>query len=266
MATANDGDVVEQRSGLRVWPLRKPALLRLLGWGLAMFAVWSAAGLLVVHVLDHGSIGEADRAVPEWFERHRSDTVNSLSFWGSMLSDTYVKVLLILFVGGYMAWRFRRWHEAVALASVVLLEATVFLFASLVADRDRPPVEQLDPVPPSGSFPSGHVAAAAAFYGALLMVVCWHTRSRWVRWFFGSLAVVVPIVVAICRIARGMHHPIDTVAGALLGVASVFVVRAALRAGVRDIDRDAADDRSIPPEVRRLEAFDQPLTIGDDAR
>jgi undecaprenyl-diphosphatase len=251
-----------QRSGLRVWPLRRSALLVLLGWGVALFAIWSAFGLLLVHVLDHGSIGEADRWVPKWFERQRSSTVNSLSYWGSMLADTYVKIALIVLVGGAMAVVYRRWHDAVALASSVLLEATVFLFSSLVVGRDRPPVEQLDPIPPSGSFPSGHVAAATAFYGALFMIVCWHTRSTAIRRCFGTLAVLAPIIVATSRIARGMHHPIDTVAGCLLGVASVFVVRAALRAGVRDIDRQAADDSSIPDQARTLEMLDAPVTEG----
>jgi hypothetical protein len=48
-----------------------------------------------------------------------------------------------------------------------------------------------------------------------------------------------------------MHHALDVSAGLALGLASVFVVRAALRAGVDDIDRRA--DASVPDYVRHLD-------------
>jgi hypothetical protein len=51
---------------------------------------------------------------------------------------------------------------------------------------------------------------------------------------------------------RGMHHPIDVAAGALLGLAAVFVTRAAIAAGVRDIDR-ADEHKALPDRVRNLD-------------
>jgi len=41
--------------------------------------------------------------------------------------------------------------------------------------------------------------------------------------------VVVPIVVALSRIYRGMHHPTDAIAGFLMGAGCVVVALLAVR-------------------------------------
>lgn len=239
------------RSGLRVWPLRRPAWWVLLKGTVLVVAVWSAFGLLLVHVLEHGPIGDADQHVSIWFAEHRTPTLNNLTNWGSMLAETLVKVALVLAVGTLFVVLWRRWHDALFLATVVAFEGMVFVIVSFIVDRQRPPVEQLDPIPPSGSFPSGHTTAAAAVYGTLLVVVWWHTKRPAVRAVFVLLASVIPVIVGISRVARGMHHLIDVIAGAALGIASVLVVKAALQAGVADVDRGA--DPATPQHTRRLD-------------
>jgi undecaprenyl-diphosphatase len=244
-ARGNDGWV-------RAWPLRKSALLTLGVGGAAMLVVWSAVGLLYVHLLDDGPIGDADRRVNRWLAAHRTPTWNTLTDYGSMLAETLTKVILVAVASAVMIYLWRRWHDAVFLVVAVSLEALVFVLTSFIVDRERPPVVHLDPVPPSGSFPSGHTGAAVAFYGSMFVIVCWHTRNRAVRVTFAVLAVVVPLIVAGSRVYRGMHHPVDVAAGLLLGLASVFVARAAIAAGVREIDR-ADDHRVRPDRVRRLD-------------
>jgi membrane-associated phospholipid phosphatase len=236
----------------RAWPLRRRALLILGTGGAAMLVVWSAVGLLFVHFLDDGPVGDADRWVNRWLADHRTPTWNTLTDYGSMLAETLVKVILVAVASGVMIFLWRRWHDAVLLVVAVSLEALVFVLTSFIVDRDRPPVAHLDTIPPSGSFPSGHAGAAVAFYGSLFVIACWHTRKQAVRWFFGVLAVVVPLIVAGSRVYRGMHHPIDVIAGLLLGLVAILVVRAALAAGVRDIDR-ADEDDALPERVRRLD-------------
>jgi undecaprenyl-diphosphatase len=238
----------------RAWPLNKPALIVLAKGGLLLLVVWTGLGLLFVNFLDDGPVGDADRRVSRWFAEHRTSTLNSLTEYGSMLADTLVKVILVAVVGGAMVVIWRRWHDGVFLAVAVALEAAVFVITSFIVDRDRPPVRQLDSIPPSGSFPSGHTGAAVAFYAGLFVVVCWHTRNRVVRAVFLVIAVAAPLIVGASRAYRGMHHPIDVAAGALLGLATVLVVRAAIAAGVRQIDRQAtASDADVPDRVRRLD-------------
>lgn len=253
-------------SGLRAWPVRRPALVVLLRGMVVLFVVWSAAGLLFTHLLDDGALGDADRALPRWLEERRTPTINAMSHWGEMLAETFVKTALVVIVGTVLVVVWRRWHDAVLLAASVVMEATVFLFSSLVVERDRPPVAQLDPIPPSGSFPSGHAGAAAAFYTALCVVVFWHTRRRAIRVGFVCLAVVAPVIVGLSRIARGMHHPVDVVAGILLGLACVYVVWRALRAGVRHIDdRVAAGELDVPQSAQRLDLTEKVAPRAGDA-
>lgn len=243
-------------SGLRVWPLRKPALTVIAKGGIALLAIWSAAGLLFMWLLDDGPVGDADRAMAQWLADHRTETWNSLSRVGSGLSDTLVKVVAVALVGAVMVLVWRRWHDAVHLAVVVMFEASIFVVTSFIVGRERPPVEKLDDPAPSGSFPSGHTAAAVAFYGSLYLIATWHTRNRAVRGVLLAVAVLCPIAVGLSRTYRGMHHPIDVVAGALLGIVSIVVVRAALRAGTADIRRDAGE-RALPEHVLRLDLTDR---------
>ena len=246
----------------RAWPLRKPALVVLAKGGALLLVVWTGLGLLYMAVLDDGVVGDADRDAARWLEDRRTPTWNSLTHYGSMLSDTLVKVILVAVVGGAMVILWRRWHDGVFLAVAVSLEAAVFVITSFIVDRDRPPVEQLDAIPPSGSFPSGHTGAAVAFYAGVFVVVCWHTRNRAVRSVFGAVAVVAPLIVGVSRAARGMHHPLDVAAGLLLGVATIYVVRAAIAAGVDEIDRTAGD--SVPERVRRLDLTEREPVVADD--
>jgi membrane-associated phospholipid phosphatase len=248
----------------RAWPLRKSALLILAAGTAVMLVLWSVAGLVLVKLLGDGPVGDWDRSVNRWLADHRTPTWNTLTHYGSMMAETQVKVVLVAVGGVVMIVMWRRWHDAVFLVVAVALEALVFVIVSFMVDRDRPPVAHLDPVPPSGSFPSGHTGAAVAFYGGLFVIACWHTRKPVIRTLFAVLAVVVPLIVAFSRVYRGMHHPLDVIAGALLGLASIFVTRAAVAAGVRDIDRNAAAE--VPARVRRLDlttldGHDEPASL-----
>ena len=156
--------------------------------------------------------------------------------------------------------------RGVFLALAVIVEATVFVISSFIVDRDRPPVDQLDPPAPSGSFPSGHTAAAVAFYAGLFVVVCWHTRNRVVRAIFAVIAVAAPLVVGVSRAWRGMHHPLDVIAGFLLGLAALYIVRGALAKGVAEIDREdptRPSPSTTGPHLRRSAGMtSSTITVG----
>ncbi len=66
----------------------------------------------------------------------------------------------------------------------------------------------------SPSFPSGH----AAFYFALAMALV-VLNYRWKWWVLAAT-----IVIGIARIFAGVHWPADILAGAVVGILSVFVV------------------------------------------
>ena len=165
------------------------AVLWLLAYA-AMTGVAIAVGLLIVHEL--GGVRSLDDHAANWFERHRSDFWDAVTWGGSFIADVYVKIPATVVLCVVFLWRWRRWTEAALLVGALVLEVAVFTTSSFVVDRARPPIAHLDPIPPTGSFPSGHSAAAVAFYGAIAIIVYWHTQRALPRAIAVAAAVRYP--------------------------------------------------------------------------
>jgi undecaprenyl-diphosphatase len=91
---------------------------------------------------------------------------------------------------------------------------------SRLVDRPRPFVAHPDAVhlfakhAADPGFPSDHATAAFAIAVALLL----HSR----RW--GALALVAATVLAVTRVAMGIHYPTDVLAGAAVGALSALIL------------------------------------------
>jgi undecaprenyl-diphosphatase len=194
-----------------------------------MTALVAGLGLLVVHEL--GGVRSLDDRVARWFARHRTHTWDDISEGGSFIADAYVKIPAAVLLCAVFTWLWRRWTEPALLAGALALEVSIFTLAAFIVDRPRPPIAHLDPIPPTGAFPSGHSAAAVAFYGAIAIVVCWHTRNRVARTVFVTIAVLVPLIVGASRMYRGMHHLSDVVVGLVIGLVSLWVTWLVVRSG-----------------------------------
>jgi undecaprenyl-diphosphatase len=234
----------------RCWPLRARSVGLLVAAYVAYVALWTLLGLFVVHVLADTWVGARELRVSTWFAEHRTPTLDDLSRYGSLVSDTFTKLIAVPLLGAAFVMAWRRWHDAVFLATVMLFEVSVFATAAYFVGRERPPVEQLDGSLPTNSFPSGHVAASVAFYVGLFVIARWHTRRRAVLVPVGILAVLAPLVVAVSRLYRGMHYLTDVLAGAALGAASLVAVLLALHVGMR---RLAAMRPTLPSTVTQLD-------------
>jgi membrane-associated phospholipid phosphatase len=123
-----------------------------------------------------------------------------------------------------MLWMYRRWHDWTFLAVGLIFETAAFFTTSKIVRRERPQIEQLDTAP-TFSWPSGHIAACVVFYVGLATVVFWNTKSKLARAVFASIAVVVPMVVIICRLYLGMHYLSDAIGGVVLGLLTLLIVR-----------------------------------------
>jgi membrane-associated phospholipid phosphatase len=100
------------------------------------------------------------------------------------------------------------------LASVAVTSATLNLGVKPIVHRRRPdrvaekvPLERQVRMPSSGSFPSGHAAAAFAFA----------TGAGHVLPSSGVPLRALGALVAYSRVHTGVHYPSDVLAGALLG-------------------------------------------------
>ncbi len=111
----------------------------------------------------------------------------------------------------------RRLLVAVIAVAVVLNPVVEFAFKELIG-RARPDLSRL--LPGNGpSFPSGHVLAAAGFYGVLPLL----TRPGALRRIAGGVAALIVGVVAASRVYVGVHWATDALAGLLLGVVLVAI-------------------------------------------
>jgi undecaprenyl-diphosphatase len=82
----------------------------------------------------------------------------------------------------------------------------------------------------NASYPSGHTAAAIAVYGGLVLLLASRFRKRAFQVIVWTLAVAVPVFVALSRMYRGMHHPLDIAGGVPIGILALVVVVFASRA------------------------------------
>jgi membrane-associated phospholipid phosphatase len=211
---------------------------RLLGGAVLVYLLLAGTGLLVNRVLSHGGFGRWDRGVSRWFYEHRTGTLNTLTHYGSMLSDTktVIAVTAVLVVA-LRIWR-GRWRESAVILLCIVGELTIFLGVTSTVHRKRPTVPHLDPAPPTSSFPSGHTGAAVALYVGLAVTLLIVTRDSSHRGAFvvaAGLFCVVPVIVATSRVYRGMHFATDVAAGALAGgLWMVIVVRTVLRQRAED--------------------------------
>jgi hypothetical protein len=187
-------------------------------------------GLLITHVLEHGSIGVWDHRVSLWFDRHRTVRWDRITGDVTDVADTFeiagvAAIITIVFL-------FRRWgRQAFLLLAGLAIELSVFLTSNKIVARPRPAVSHLGGTPSTFSFPSGHTAATFVLYGGIAVIVAVSTTRWWARIAMWTLAIVLTCAVALSRVYRGEHYPTDVVAGLVLGIGSlmagVFIIRVA---------------------------------------
>jgi undecaprenyl-diphosphatase len=209
-----------------------PSALYLLAWAVAMALAGVLIGLALAKVGGNQAIGRADAGADRWMAAHRTPGWNTATHLVTDAAETITITALAVLTFAVAALAWRRWREPMLVVAAITGEVVIFLVITLLVDRPRPPVAHLDVAPPTSSFPSGHVAAAVALYGSWVVLARERARSALLTRVLLALAVVVPVVVALARVYRGMHYPSDVLAGALLGASWLAVSVRAVRLGV----------------------------------
>jgi undecaprenyl-diphosphatase len=158
----------------------------------------------------------------------RTPLWNRLTDFGSSLSDTPYIVALTVMAAIVLRLVYRRWLESIFLIVAVWSQSLIFLATTEQVGRHRPPVQHIDPAPPTSSFPSGHVSAAVAFYCGMALVLTTHVRNRALQALIWALGIAAPLAVGFSRLYRGMHFLTDVLWGALLGAGCVVMAARAI--------------------------------------
>src|SRR5690349_7129396 len=84
------GDHPGGRRGLSVWG--RPALYLVVG-GALIWGVLSLIGYAIVHSSAGRPVVQRDTSISRWFFQHRTPTLNDLTHYGTMLSDTLTAIV-----------------------------------------------------------------------------------------------------------------------------------------------------------------------------
>jgi membrane-associated phospholipid phosphatase len=192
--------------------------------------VFVAIGLLVTHQL--GALGRWDDDVVRWFAENRTTAMNHWTDYATKVADTLGAVVVLVVATIVLLVLRHRW-DALFLVLALGLELATFLTVNSVVGRPRPDGPRLGSLPSTSSFPSGHTAAMVALYGGLALLISASVRSRIVGLVSWIVAFLATAAIGVARVYRGMHHPSDVAAGALLGLAVLGVAIIAVRTGQR---------------------------------
>jgi undecaprenyl-diphosphatase len=204
-------------------------------------------GLLVTEVLVQGlGLGSFDQGTVEQIVAERTPFLTDVASVGAFTGGAPLLPILVGLIGLVAAFK-RKWLIAGFAVFVLCVESATYRVASLVVPRERPEVKRLEDLPADASFPSGHTAASLAVYAGLVLLLSTRVTDARARIALWALAVLLPLFVAFSRMYQGMHHPLDVLSGALVGIGAIVVLLFACRsaeAAVRVPARERGRGRS----------------------
>lgn len=204
-------------------------MITMLAGLLALTAISIVAGLLVTRLIEPAwGIGAADERVNVWLAAHRTPVRTHASLIGSIAAGGVVLPILVGVVALVCAI-LRKWRIAAFVVFALAVESAAYRLTTLVIHVHRPRVARLENLPVNASYPSGHTAASVAVYGGLALLITSRLESVAARVVVWTLACAMVVFVAMSRMYRGMHHPLDVGGGLLIGVGALLVLVFACR-------------------------------------
>src|SRR5215213_3146183 len=230
-------------------------------------ALTVALGLIFLAALGFGVVSDMvtsqtglyryDASAAAWGAEHATPFSTRLLGLITWLGAT-VTVLSVTVALGVLEWLRRR--RLAVLAFLVMVAVGQNLIANTVkelVDRPRPPVPHL--APSSGfSFPSGHTAAAAATWAAVVLVLG-RGRPLRVKALLATGAALLTMAVAASRVLLGVHWLTDVIGGAALGFGWFVVCSVAFGGALLHFGAPA---ERVEAEEARLSGVQEPPSRG----
>ncbi len=191
-------------------------------------------------VEDAWGVGAAGEGFNVWLARHRTSALTDASWVGSTAAGGLVLPIIVGSVAAVCAVM-RKWRIAAFAVFVLAVESGAYRATTLVVHSHRPNVPRLEGLPVNASYPSGHTAAAIAVYGGLVLLLTSSFTNRAFRVSAWTFVLGMVTFVALARMYRGMHHPLDVAGGVVIGIAAVIALVFACRtAGAVSKEREHA--------------------------
>lgn len=204
--------------------------LRATLFAVAFVLVFVPFGLLLTQVVTEGPLTELDTSLANTLHAQVKGRPGLVTFWKviSFLGSPPWFYAIVGSGAAYWLWRGRR-RLTIYLGVTTLLGGAVDTAVKVLVNRPRPDLE--DPVAHAigKSFPSGHAMTSTICYGALLLAF-FPVMPRRARLPAAIAAGTLVVLIALSRLALGVHYVTDVVGGIVLGLAWLAASVAAFRA------------------------------------
>lgn len=163
----------------------------------------------------------------EWLQARIGSGLMSIISLFSMFGEEMMLILIL----GFVYWSYdKKLGRTMGLSAIMgltwnTMAKNIILRRRPYFDHERikilrvvePGADIYDIAAQGYSFPSGHSTNAATLFCSMATGL----RKRWVT----VVAIAIPLITGISRFVVGAHYPTDVLAGWLLGVLSVLIVR-----------------------------------------
>lgn len=164
-----------------------------------------------------------DESVLQWFQGHRTETLNLVMIEITTLGTGVVLVVIVLIASVFLWVTNHHWSVYVLLLGVLGAKLFNTLLKGTFA-RERPSIVEWATQVHSPSFPSGHAMSSIVVYGSVAYLVSRLEPSLRLKRSTYLFATLIVVLIGISRMYLGVHYPSDVIAGFLAGFAWIALV------------------------------------------
>lgn len=184
-------------------------------WNRVAFGALIAAGCLFALIAANIATGDPlailDARIADWLHRHKVPALTLLML-GVTHAHAPLPLCIYAFAIAVVPVRRREWHWLLMLGLAVPVGLIINVLLKHLFQRARPVLDQPLITLTTYSFPSGHTAGTALFYGVLAAYIVSRTRNTAVRVAAVATWIFMASLVGFSRIYLGVHYFSDVLA------------------------------------------------------
>jgi undecaprenyl-diphosphatase len=187
-----------------------------------------AFALIAASVWTTAPILKQDLQVSVFLHTHNNPVFTAFLYAITQLHSPLGMSVMALLLG-IVLWRQGHHYWTLSLALAVPGGMLVNTGIKYLFDRQRPTWDDPLFTLSSASFPSGHTAGAALFYGFVAAYMVWNTKEAWRRAVIVAGCVFMVALVGFSRIYLGVHYLSDVLAAVSMSIVWLVICLIAVR-------------------------------------